>query len=67
MHEFIKKYATSFEPKEAIRLIHKKVEKAEELCKESDKKYLDHLATAHDMIIDYFLTKGVDIRTQERA
>lgn len=67
MVEFLKKYASSFEPKDIIKMVHRKIEKAEELCKEGDKEYLDHLATAHDMIDDYFLTKGVDIRTQLRA
>lgn len=67
MHSFFTKYIHSFEPKDAIKLIHKKIEKAEELCKEHDPKYIEHLVMAWDMIQDYATAKGIDIRTLPRS
>lgn len=67
MHKFFEKYISAFEAKDALKLIDKHVDKAKDLCSEHDPAYLDHLALAFDMIHDYFIEKGIDIRTQKRA
>lgn len=62
MQKFFEKYINTFEAKDAVKFIEKHVDKAKELCKEDDSKYLDHLAIAYNMIQDYFSEQGLDIR-----
>lgn len=67
MQKFFEKHIDSFEAKDAIKLIDKHVDKAKDLCSEYDMSYLNHLATAFEMINDYFLEKGLDVRTHKKA
>lgn len=60
--KFFEKYMTSFDSKDALKLIAKKVERAKELCHEKDERYIDELATVHHMIEDYFEAKGLDTK-----
>lgn len=66
MHKFFEKYISTLEPKDALKMILKKVHKAKELCSEYDDNYLKELASAHDMIEDYFQVKGMDVKTHNR-
>lgn len=40
---------------------HSKSYKAYSLCEKVKKDYINHLATVHDMIEDYFKVKGVNL------
>lgn len=58
MHTFMEKYSEHFEEKDAVKLIENEIDKAYKYCEKGKKEYLNHLATVHDMIEDYFKVKG---------
>ncbi|APZ82924.1 hypothetical protein [Flavobacterium phage FL-1] len=54
MKVFFQKHTVELKESTALKMIHKKVESAEEKCKAKDEEYLRDLAKAYEMIEDYF-------------
>ena len=54
MKTFFQKHPVELKELTALKMIHKKVESAEEKCKAKDEDYLKDLAKAYEMIEDYF-------------
>lgn len=67
MKKFLEKYIDYLEPKDAMKMISKRLHKAKELCEEHDEDYMRELATAYDMIEDYFDYKAVSLDGHKRA
>lgn len=62
MENFFKKYPAEFSDMTAVKMIHKKVEAAQDKLKEDKKsmEYMKDLAMAYHMLCDYFREKGVN-------
>jgi len=60
MQAFFQKFPMEFNDQTAIKMIHKKIESAQEKCKEKDKNYIEDLAIAHSMLETFFEEKGLD-------
>lgn len=54
MKVFFQKHPVELKESTALKMIHKKIESAEEKCKKGDEDYLKDLAKAHEMIEDFF-------------
>lgn len=66
VRKFFEKHIDSLKEKDALKMIHKKAERAEDLCEDGDPSYLKELAMAAEMIEDYFQVKGLDYRQHLR-
>lgn len=49
-----------FNEQTAVKMVHKKLESAQEKCKKKDQTYLKDLAVAYDMLETFFEEKNID-------
>lgn len=64
MDRFFQKYHFTPDESDAIKMIHDKVESAQEKFDTSKgDKYLRDLSEAYEMICDFFKAKGIDVNS----
>lgn len=65
MHDFFKKHPMSFNEMTAVKMIHKKIECAQESLKKdkNNPEYLKYLAKSYEMLDDFFKEKGINPET----
>lgn len=60
MEAFFKKFPMEFKEKTAIKMIHKKIESAQEKCGKEDEDYIKDLSLAYHMLEAFFNEKGIN-------
>lgn len=60
MKAFFNKFPMEFNEQTAIKMIHKKIEAAQEKNKDKDPTYCKDLAVAYEMLEAYFDEKGIN-------
>jgi hypothetical protein len=60
MKQFFQKYPVELDELTAVKMIHRKIETAEQKCKKGDKSYLEDLAKAAQMTEDFFGELGLN-------
>lgn len=64
MHKFFERHIITPDEGDALRLIHDKVEKAQDKFRtHKGDKYMRELYEAYDMICDFFEVKGIDSKS----
>ena len=63
MKTFFQKHPVELKESTAIKMIHKKIESAEEKCKAKDDTYVEELAKAYEMLEDFFNEKEINPAT----
>jgi len=60
MKAFFEKYPVDLKESTALKMIHDKIESAEEKCEKKNQDYIEEAAIAHQMLTDFFEEKGID-------
>jgi len=60
MKTFFEKYPVELKESTALKMIHDKIESAEEKCEKKNQDYIDDAAIAYQMLNDFFMEKNID-------